>query len=229
LRGPARVRSGFTLVEGLMALTVSCIMAVVLWELWISGSRSQAYGTWMTKTTSEVRNGLRKLSEDLGHASYPSVVTPIQVTIDDTDPFRVAIFGYVADATAPVRFDLNANTGTRELLNFAVCRADRHLLPDYTTVDGIRIRCILEARRNVLYYRKAKEGAGDDPLSGELFDAPLIRDGDWVELLYKQAPAEAGLSGTLSIRIRARYPFEANRGVEETIVARIPIGPVKAL
>src|SRR5437899_1507594 len=85
-------RGAMTLVEILVALVVISIFIVGLWELFISGSRGMAYGTWYSTTLAELRTGLRRVHDDLGHATSPSVILPTTVTVDDTTPGF--FFGY---------------------------------------------------------------------------------------------------------------------------------------
>lgn len=204
------MRHAVTLVEMLVAVSITSLIMILLWNLFGSGSRSVAYGTWYSSRTAELRTFLRMFREDLAKATYPSKIEPSKITVTDSDPEHHV--GYKKGRTT-----LTRGGGAQELLRFHICKPDRTAMTD-APLQPADILCVVEAKGNVIHYKKSGTG---DVRAEETFDKDVIRDVEWVDLALRETSAD--VEATLVIKIRVVHPTEKGKGGEETTTARIGI------
>jgi len=188
-------KRAMTLVEILIGAAIMSIAAVGIYELFFSGAKTAAVSMWRSASNIELRNGLRLISEDLGRASYPSVVHDGGTDIDRD--VKCTIQGGRTDVRAG---------GAGTLLDFYMCK------PEITVAGtgraGERIHCTLEVEGRTLRYRR---DSGPTPL-----DKVIIHDVDYVELGSTPA-ADDPEKNLVSIEIGTVHPsFDTTKVVERT-------------
>jgi hypothetical protein len=214
-RRPARAPCrAITLVEGLLALLLFSLVMIGMWNLVSTGTRQMAYGTWYSSTIAEIRTGLARLREDLGRASFPSVITPTNVTVQDVDTNGLS---YRDGLT-----NVEGNAGTLPIMSFLICKPKREGFPDAAdNRPETKIRVTFEARGNVLYYKKAPE-PGTTAAPGDLYDRILIRDVRSINLAVRAAKVGDQL-GVVDIEIKTVYPTDKKREVGEKTTAKLAV------
>lgn len=196
----------------LVAVVVTSLVVVLMWNLFIGGSRSFTYGTWYSARTRELRDGLRMLREDLGKASVPSDITATAVNLTDTPPFHI---GYKTGSP----FNIRTNTGTVVLLNWFICKPSKNL-PGEPAVAQTQIEAKLEARGRNLFYSKVQR-AGSPPAE-ELYNKVLIEDVAEVTIGYT-ALDTAEAVGTLAIGVKCEHLQAPEKGANQSTTARLPV------
>lgn len=204
--------SAMTLVEILVSTLLTSLILTMLWQLFGSGSKATAYGTWYSGRIAELRNGLRLLREDIGKATYASTITPTSVTVVDTDTNKH--IGYKNSAT-PIML----TGGTQDLLVFHIQKPDRTAMPAPDNLQPADITCTLQARGTTLHYTKSGTGS---VLAEETIDKDLIRDVEWVQFTLSENNGPDG-EASLQIHVRCKHPQQPEKGVDEKTVAKCGI------
>lgn len=197
----------------MVAVLITSLICIVLWELFGSGSRAAVYGTWYSARTAELRTGLRMIREDLAKATYTSVITPTNVTVNDGPAFSDHYIGYHGGKTTL--------PGSLDLITYHICRPDRTAMPTTENQQPADIAVKLSASGTNLHYTRASAGgAVNDVKPEDLYDRDLIRDVEWIEItLTPQATGDS--TGTLAIRVKCKYPTEPQKGCEETTTCKL--------
>ncbi len=221
---PRRTSPAFTLVEMMIAVVITALIMTMLWELFGSGSRAAAYGTWYSSRVQELRTTLRMIREDLAKATYPSVMDPAghpKVKVTDSD----ATF-YIGRHDGKTTFPTTA-----DLLQYHICRPDMTKMPE--NVPPADLLVTLKAAGTIVKYtRKGQSGSygpEDEYNPDGLKDT--IHDVDFVEItLNPNKPGDADGSqatgdstGTLTVKIHCTFPFDKNKGAEETTNCKLNI------
>lgn len=210
-------RGAVTLVEMLVAMFITSLISVVLWNLFGSGSRAAAYGTWHSSRVQELRQCLRMVREDLSKATYKSEITPTAVTVHDTAADSAYFIGH-----RPGQTNL---PGTVDFLDYHICRPDRTAMPENVQPADIRVK--LSANVTTLHYERSSVSGAVKP--EDLYDRDVVRDVMEVEIkLTPQvtgdtdgSQAKGDSTGTLSIRIKCRYPTDPSRFAEESTTCKL--------
>src|SRR5687768_10238657 len=105
-------RRAFTLVEMLVAVALTSLVMIFMWNLFVSGSKSMAYGTWYSGSIAQLRRSLTMLRQDIGKATYPSLVQQTNINVTDGDPNF-----YIGMKSGPP-VTLTKGGGTQALLHF---------------------------------------------------------------------------------------------------------------
>lgn len=224
VRGDKR---GFTLIEMLVAVALTSLVMIFMWNLFISGSKSIAYGTWYSGSIQQLRRGLTMLRQDIAKATYPSKIEPRNITITETPDFY---FGY-KDLPAAAPLQLTAGGGTTQILHFWICRPD-NTVPG-TVNDEDRIECTLEARGTKLHYTRRRtvgnvDETGED---AEELNKDIIEDVKSISLVLTRqnatdadgSQAKGDSTGVLTLTVRTVHPIEKAKGAEETTTAKLNI------
>jgi len=170
---PERRRSGFTLVEVLVA---SCVMVVLFagsWQLFRTLRKMNDISTWQSARQVELRTGLQRLREDLMQACYPSVITR-------TTSYRVDEATHQLTYRDGGPFDLT-DTSSDEFLRFYVCKPCRKTGLSGDS-DGYVAECVLKAEGKALRYTRTHgqvpdaAAAGMDSSHPPDFDKVIIHD-----------------------------------------------------
>ena len=105
---------GFTLVEMLFATAVMAVMAVVLYQLFVTGATGMDKGTFLSTTQAQLRSGIQYLQERASRASYMTVIKPGSIV-------RTTV-GYEATFAAGTH---NAGSNV-DLMSWKMCEHGRH-------------------------------------------------------------------------------------------------------
>ena len=216
-------RPAFTLIEMLVAMFITSLVCIVLWDLFGSGTRAMAYGTWYSSRIAELRTTLRILREDLAKATYPSVIklSRPSVTVTDTDPNF-----YVGYHPGKTTFPFTGN-----LLLFHICRPDRTAMPEATPACDI-LGTLEGAGAIGRYSRKGQSGTygpEEEYNPAKLLDT--VHDVDFVEVTLipnvvgdaDGSQATGDSTGTLTLKIHCTYPWDKQKGCEETTNCKLNI------
>ncbi|HOT27431.1 MAG TPA: prepilin-type N-terminal cleavage/methylation domain-containing protein [Candidatus Ozemobacteraceae bacterium] len=88
-RLPERLRSGFTLMEVIIAASILSFFMIGLFGVFRGGQQVGAQGLWLQKTVTELRNATRHISTTISRSSYPStIVFPGTIVENDKDDFK---------------------------------------------------------------------------------------------------------------------------------------------
>ncbi|HAE40719.1 MAG TPA: hypothetical protein DCG57_19115 [Candidatus Riflebacteria bacterium] len=144
-------KSGFTLVEILVAATVLSLALVVGYRVFVSFSRSFQKGSWSLASQNKLRNALTFIREEMQKATPLSEVSMggAKVTTD----------GYEFNLTPADEL-----TGNGEIANWHIC------LP-FVTGDadspGAVFKCELKLENGKILYTKTMLPGGSDPNNNE--------------------------------------------------------------
>ncbi|MBP7633245.1 prepilin-type N-terminal cleavage/methylation domain-containing protein [Candidatus Ozemobacteraceae bacterium] len=128
-----RTRTGFTLVEVLIATAVFSLFLGGLFSLYRMGSKMFQAGSWKLQKQKEAERFLASLKERLEQASHAAIVDPTgdpQLTVADSQ------LGYVGGSI--YRSSIAANT--RRLMLFAVCKPSISGTPGLLLYHGLRAK-----------------------------------------------------------------------------------------
>lgn len=143
-------KSGFTLVEILVAAAILSLLLTVGYKVFSGFSRSFQKGSWSLTTQNKLRNALTFIREEMQKATSLTVVNLSGTTVTEV--------GY--------EFNLNAAdelTGNAEIANWAICLPEVANDPDS---PGATFRAQLKLEGGVILYSKLCE-AGSDPVGKE--------------------------------------------------------------
>lgn len=207
-------RRGFTLIEILVAGAILTVVFVMLFQLFMGGTRAMEYGTWYSNSISQLKVGLRKLREDIGKANFPTIINP--TAVDDTK---------VSDATYFFKFKNGVTTlgaGNVTLMEFYVCKPQRNLPPP-NDKPGEEIRCILEARGKNLHYVKTGAGVNAEELTDG--NKIFIQDVEKVEINVRDMAAGSGadVRSMCDFKITCAHPIQTEKKATEETSARVSI------
>lgn len=184
-----------TLIEILIGAAILAIAVFGIYELFFSGAKTAALSIWRSNSTTDLKNGLYRLRNDLGRASYPSTVTDSDTLVDDSKKCTIA----------EGRTELNAGPGASNLMEFWICK------PEITIAGaskaGEEMHCVLEAEGNKLRYRRD----GSSPM-----DKIIVSDVEYVELSKEESDKDPNKS-IVTIEIGTVHPkYETTKVIEKT-------------
>lgn len=116
-----RKGGGFTLVEILMVLAVFFILAGIVFNFFIGGSKYASKGAWRVHAVASMRNGLRVVKTNMEATSYPTVVRLDNFTEEETEPYMVRLAGAHATASTSGHTVYTYNQPMADFLVFTCC------------------------------------------------------------------------------------------------------------
>lgn len=119
-------KSGFTLIEVVIASAVLTLFLGGLFSLYSGGQRLGSQSFWTQQTINRLRNACRHISDNIKKSTYPStIIFPGNVIENTSNDFRLKFNGQeTVFATDTVAVAGAANPG-RYLFQFAECTPER--------------------------------------------------------------------------------------------------------
>jgi hypothetical protein len=206
-------RRGFTLLEIIVGAFILTLVFVMLFKLFMGGTRAMEYGTWYSNSVTQMKIGLRKLREDIGKANFPTVLNP--TSVDDSKSTVPQYFFKFANGTTTL------GAGNVTLMEFYICKPARNLPAD--TRPGQEIVCKLEARGKNLHYSKTGAGVNAEELSDG--NKIFIQDVEKVEIKVRDMAAGSGadIRSMCDFTVTCAHPVQTNKKASETTSARVSI------
>jgi len=212
---------GLTLVEVVIAASIMSMLIYFVYQLFFSFARSQDVGHWSLTTTSQLRNGLTLLRNELTRVTKPEVVTQKGSKEFITGNGDQEKFLYVP-GTMPFSTE-NVSTNQR-LMHFYMCRPGRQDLPGESNIAPEIISGQLFLEGGKLKYRRIIESqpaAFHDKIS-ELHQT-ISEHISKIEITTKEIDASDELSvknrNFIVITLSARHPRYVNSVITESIEA----------
>ena len=182
-----------------------------------------AFGTWRSGSTTELRNGLRRLREDLGKASYRAEITETAVTVNRTADYWFKFQnGNGGDDQAPIRYSesvaLARGGGRTTLWTWRICQTGR---PDRPVV--IEAALIADGQK-LLFSKKAVEGT-PDPV--DLYaEKAIMNDVTNIDYTIVHSDASKNEGWTAELKVRTQFP-NAPKGkevfLEQSLSAKLEV------
>lgn len=206
-------RRGFTLIEIIVGSFILTVVFVMLFKLFMGGTRAMEYGTWYSNSVSQMKVGLRKLREDIGKANFPTVINP--TAVDDSKAGVAQYFFKFANGTTTL------GTGNITLMEFYICKPARNLPGD--TRPGQEILVKLEARGKNLHYSKTGAGVNAEELSDG--NKIFIQDVEKVEIRVRDMAANSGaeIKSMCDFTVTCQHPVQKEKRAIESTSARLAV------
>lgn len=206
-------RRGFTLIEILVGGAILTVVVIMLFQLFMGGTRAMEYGTWYSNSISQLKVGLRKLREDIGKANFPTTINATEV--DDKNFDKPQWFFKFKDGVTTL------GAGNVTLMEFSICKPARNLSGD--TRAGQEIQCKLEARGKNLHYVKTGAGVNAEELTDG--NKIFIQDVEKVEIKVRDMAANSGadVRSMCDFTITCAHPVQTEKKAFESTSARVSI------
>jgi len=191
MRSPKK--SGFTLVEILIAAAVLSLALVIGYKVFVGFSRSFQKGNWSLSTQNKLRNALTFMREEMQKATALTTVS-----LGGTD---ITEAGFEFNLTSAEEL-----TGSGEIANWHIC------LP-YVAGDpdspGAKFKCELKLENGTILYTKTLLPDGSDPKNKEQTYAnhTVISDVASIKIRTSDFDVDNISAGTLvTLEIRVEHP-----------------------
>ncbi len=189
-----RIKTGFTLVEILIATSVLAMFLLVGYQVFIRISRSFQKGSWALHTQNKLRNGLHFIREEMQKASYRT-----DVKIDGTEITEV---GFEFHLTSD-----NEITGNKTIASWYIA------LPYISHISGssgAQFKCDLKLEDGNLIYNKTCDD-GSDPKERQFSNYLILKDVEKIEVAMEDFDMDKTVAGNLvSLKITVGHADKVN-------------------
>ena len=236
-------RKAFTLVEVIIAAVIFCGLLAGVYKLFIGGSKSAGKGQWINTSVEQMRNALTFMSNEIGHATYPT--TMLKDTIYDPcdNPNKSVASKYfmrILKNDEPINVP---SSGDIKIMDWYVCNSEKpgvkdgegklknhKLFLEYkTTVGSSIIGDLVIETESFRFTSDSKSGyakSGKLSLSkieSESHRKVLVNDVENVTFLVAGKSRDPKKKAVdffpISVKIRTLYPKDLNVFKENSIMA----------
>jgi len=186
-------KSGFTLVEILIAATVLSLALVVGYKVFVSFSRSFQKGSWSLTTQNKLRNALTFIREEMQKATAYTTVS-----VDGTN---ITEAGFEFNLTAADEL-----TGNGEIANWHICLP--YVSGDPTS-PGAKFKCELKLENGSIFYTKTMLPDSSDPEGKEQTynNRKIIADVANIKIRLDPFDPDSISAGSLiTLEVRVEHP-----------------------
>ncbi|NLI79218.1 MAG: prepilin-type N-terminal cleavage/methylation domain-containing protein [Candidatus Riflebacteria bacterium] len=124
-QGAGRARSGFTLLELMIALGIVAMFLFWVYQLFIGGSKTANKANWISTIVDQLRNGTSFLSQNIKSTSYPTTLLADTIKDPCENPDKSVAQEYFLKIKSNGT-DIKAPTaGQEEIMRFSVCQPEK--------------------------------------------------------------------------------------------------------
>jgi len=210
-------KSGFTLVEILVAAAVLSIFTLAGYKVFIAMSRSFQKGSWSLATQNKLRNGLNFIREEMQKATYRTDVMVNGTTITDAG------------------FELNLNNSDKitdgKVAEWYICLP---FVSGDINSPGAIFKCELKISGGKLLYSKGLE-EGSDPLNKEKIfsNYKVLEDVSELEIIQEDFDPDNKKMGSLITFVITVKHYDQNQYPEAHVInrtgAKVEVGVLRTL
>lgn len=226
------ITTGYTLVELLIGAGILALLISIVYKVYSSVAYTQEVGHWVAKTTTQIRNGLTLLRNEISRATPPSIITQ-KGAITDTFPDE---YKKLFILNNPLNIEIRPNSGNinQKVIKFFMCQAGKkggNNSSDPDAIPGINsescevMQGLLEVVGNKILYHRSIVSQPTDVVNKT---AELSQEicSNLASLSIEVIPTtqiNVKSRNLLRITITSRHPKYTNTTVTESIEATFEV------
>lgn len=190
-------KSGFTLVEILIAAAVLSLVLVIGYKVFVGFSRSFQKGNWSLSTQNKLRNALTFIREEMQKATALTTVS-----LGGTD---ITEAGFEFNLTSAEEL-----TGSGDIADWYICLP--YVSDPAANSPGAKFKCTLKLENGSIVYTKVLED-GSDPENKEqtYSNKTVISDVASIKIRLENFDPDNISAGSLvTLEVRVEHPDKAN-------------------
>lgn len=232
-------RRGFTLVEALVGTAIMATLSLGVFHVFRSINRQASQGAWYSAAQKQVRNGLKRINDELSKASIYTRITPSSIelilpngTTTTDEANHEANYAVQVNTSSEASGDVKTytpNGGDQLLVSWLQCAPERTGFSDAEeNVDGFAAACAVTLSGETLVFSRAHQQGDAAQVVEQTIE--LVENVESVETTYLEraaAPDDALERGTeITLSVTVHHPNTEvfpNTKLTQTITARVPV------